>query len=139
MEVKKTMANEKLFGRVYEGGVGSTEKDLLLKTRGDIKIQIGKRFVSLLKNGELNIPNTFKEVDSTDSIKSDGLYLVGESIYAKINGKLFPFSANESQDKINYETVESALENVTNGIVFVGNTIYKIENGQATEYTTTKD
>jgi len=28
----------KLFGRVYDSEVGSIEKDLLLKTRGEVKI-----------------------------------------------------------------------------------------------------
>ena len=37
---------ENLFGNSYET-VGNTESDLLLKCRGEIKIQIGNKFIDL--------------------------------------------------------------------------------------------
>ena len=44
---------EKFFGRTYET-VGNVSGDLLLKTRGGIKVQIGSSFIDLVKNGKIN-------------------------------------------------------------------------------------
>ena len=45
---------EKFFGRTYET-VGNVSGDLLLKTRGGVKIQIGSSFIDLIKNGKINV------------------------------------------------------------------------------------
>ncbi len=42
---------ENLFGSNYET-VGSTESDLLLKTRGKVKIQIGNQYIDLTDGSE---------------------------------------------------------------------------------------
>ena len=47
--------SEKLFGRVYES-VGSSSSDLLIKSKGSVKIQWGNKYIDLIKNGEINYP-----------------------------------------------------------------------------------
>ena len=77
---------ERWFGRMYKVE-GSPEKDLLLKTKGEAKIQIGNKFIDLIKDGEIvsQNENLFNEVKSVDEIKESGIYLCGESIYVRIN------------------------------------------------------
>ena len=77
---------ESWFGRIYEV-VGSQITDLLLKTKGEVKLQIGTKFIDLIKDGEIvsQNENLFNEVNSVDEIKESGIYLCGESIYVRIN------------------------------------------------------
>lgn len=77
---------ESWFGRMYKVG-GSSEKDLLLKTKGEVKLQIGTKFIDLIKDGEIvsQNENLFNEVKSVDEIKESGIYLCDESIYVRIN------------------------------------------------------
>ena len=80
---------EKWFGRIFEG-VGSVKKDLLLKSNGQIKIQNRDKFVDLFKDGKIvfETDGLFDEVQSTDEMKTNGIYLFDESIYIKINDTL---------------------------------------------------
>ena len=65
-----------LFGSSYSS-TGSSSSDYLIKTKGKIKIQIGNKFIDLLKDGKLNVDSNFifkgKEVGS-----KDGIYITGE-------------------------------------------------------------
>lgn len=45
----------KLFGRDFDS-IGSSSSDLLLKTKGQVKIQWGNKFIDLLKDGKVNYP-----------------------------------------------------------------------------------
>ena len=40
-----------MFGKAYDT-VGSTNKNLILQTRGDLKIRWGNKFIDLIKNGK---------------------------------------------------------------------------------------
>ena len=63
---------EKFFGRTYET-VGNVSGDLLLKTRGGIKVQIGSSFIDLVKNGKINVDiDIIKEASSKDNIIDNG-------------------------------------------------------------------
>ena len=44
----------KLFGKSFRT-VGNTESDLLLKTRGNIKVQCRQSFADIFKDGKLNV------------------------------------------------------------------------------------
>lgn len=150
---------EKWFGSTYEG-IGSTSSDLLLKTRGQVKIQIGKRFVDLIKDGKIASSNEpiFYTVESIDNIDKNGIYLIGNDVYIRIEGNTIQITQPDSntsetfvsiisdqqtttqQKKIarkniglDYKDVNEALQ-ISEGIVFVGNTIYYVSNGVCTEY-----
>ena len=41
-----------MFGKAYDT-VGSTNKNLILQTRGDLKIRWGNKFIDLIKNGKI--------------------------------------------------------------------------------------
>ena len=86
------------FGSMFEG-VGSIVQDLLLKTKGNIKIQCGTKFIDLVKGGEIVIPdkNLFETVESTDEMKEPGIYLCEKNVYFKIGDILI---------KINGEVIE---------------------------------
>ncbi len=86
------------FGSMFEG-VGSVVQDLLLKTRGNIKVQCGAKFIDLVKGGEIVVPdkNLFETVESTDEIKESGIYLCEKNVYFKIGDILI---------KINGEIIE---------------------------------
>ena len=43
-----------MFGKAYDT-VGSTNKNLILQTRGDLKIRWGNKFIDLIKNGKINV------------------------------------------------------------------------------------
>ena len=65
-----------MFGKAYDT-VGSTNKNLILQTRGDLKIRWGNKFIDLIKNGKINVNiDLLKQVDNKDSINKDGIYLI---------------------------------------------------------------
>lgn len=53
---------EKLFGKAYET-LGNTSSDLLLKTRSEIKIQIGNQYIDLF-NKLTELENRIKVLES---------------------------------------------------------------------------
>ena len=71
-----------LFGNSYSSA-GSSSSDYLIKTRGKVKIQIGNKFIDLLKDGKINVDSKFifkeKEVGSKDRI-----YIIGDGEDAKV-------------------------------------------------------
>jgi hypothetical protein len=65
-----------MFGKAYDT-VGSADKNLVLQTRGDLKVKWGGKYIDLIKNGKINVDvDLLKKVDSKDSIYKDGLYLI---------------------------------------------------------------
>lgn len=75
--------------------IGDKDKDLVLKTKGKVKIQQGSKFIDLISQGELNIPKTIKSVSTKSKIPSNtGFYFVEEEglIYAVIDKKITPLS-----------------------------------------------
>ena len=88
------MAEELLtmFGKAYNT-VGSANSNLILQTRGDIKIRWGNKFIDLIKNGKINVEtDTLKTIGSKDQIYKDGIYLVDNDgtyeVWAQIDGNI---------------------------------------------------
>ena len=82
---------EKLFGRAYES-IGSTGSDFIIKTKGQVKIQWGNKFIDIVKNGKINVDaSVIKSVETKSDINtSNGIYKVNEdnSIYVVVDGEI---------------------------------------------------
>ena len=142
---------EKFFGRTYET-VGNVSGDLLLKTRGGVKVQIGSSFIDLVKNGKINVDiDIIKEASSKDNIIDNGLYLVKDVLYVKYQDTILPLSSNTGENQVSYlpqlnitqeqkiqaqknigiyyDTLEEAQQNVNNGYFYIKERgIYVINN-----------
>ena len=142
---------EKFFGRTYET-VGNVSGDLLLKTRGGVKVQIGSSFIDLVKNGKINVDiDIIKEASSKDNIINNGLYLVKDVLYVKYQDTILPLSSNTGENQVSYlpqlnitqkqkiqaqknigiyyDTLEEAQQNVNNGYFYIKERgIYVINN-----------
>lgn len=132
---------EKFFGRTYET-VGNVSGDLLLKTRGGVKVQIGSSFIDLVKNGKINVDiDIIKEASSKDNIIDNGLYLVKNVLYVKYQDTVLPLNSNTGENQVSYlpqlnitqeqqiqaqknigiyyDTLEEAQQNVSDGYVYI--------------------
>lgn len=132
---------EKFFGRTYET-VGNVSGDLLLKTRGGVKIQIGSSFIDLIKNGKINVDiDIIKEASSKDNIIDNGLYIIKDVLYVKYQDTVLPLNSNTGENQVSYlpqlnitqeqriqaqknigiyyDTLEEAQQNVSDGYVYI--------------------
>lgn len=137
-----------VFNSNYEE-LGSLNKNLVLQTQGKVKIRYGKKFIDLLdNNGNLNVSvPKLKKVDSVDDIKSDGIYLVDDTIYIYISDELIAIGGSNSgnisytnsqdltEEQINqvqrniglvYDSISDVK--ISNGIVIINNELYKVVN-----------
>ncbi len=139
------------------------DKDSQLVLRGSsVKIQWGNKFIDLIKNGKINCEsqNILQTETSSDNIKEDGIYLVGEEIWINISGnKTLLSNSNDSlyvsflskQDKITSDQKQQALRNIgfyynsledvknakiSTGVVYVQseNKLYVISQDSIVEY-----
>lgn len=132
---------EKFFGRTYET-VGNVSGDLLLKTRGGVKVQIGSSFIDLVKNGKINVGiDIIKEASSKDNIIDNGLYLIKDVLYVKYQDTILPLNNNTGENQVSYlpqlnitqeqqiqaqknigiyyDTLEEAQQNINDGYVYI--------------------
>lgn len=66
-----------LFGRVFEE-IGSSTSDLLLKTKGKVKVQWGNKFIDLINDeGNVSYPKDqiYKLIENTTAIQLEKLKL----------------------------------------------------------------
>ena len=129
------MDTSNLFNKNHNE-LGSLDKDLILKTRGQVRIQFGKKFVNLLNNkGQLDVKiptiEYIKPVENTDLINSNGFYYYNGVIIAYVDGNTLEFATDASieeitkalelkADKTEIPTKTSQLENDSNFITDVG-------------------
>ena len=152
---------DKLFGRTYST-VGNSDSDFIIKTRGQVKVQWGKKFIDIIKDGKLNVDVTLiKEVSSIDSITSDGIYMLegSNTVVVRINGVTVPLVSDNSDNYVSfirpqlttdeqkkqaqrniglrYSTIQEAItDSAYNGILFIDSDkkLYIAEDGVYTEY-----
>lgn len=132
---------EKFFGRTYET-VGNVSGDLLLKTRGGVKVQIGSSFIDLVKNGKINVDiDIIKEASSKDSIIDNGFYIVRDVLYVKYQDTVLSLNSDTGENQVSYlpqlnitqeqqiqaqknigiyyDTLEEAQQNISDGYVYI--------------------
>lgn len=74
-----------IFGNSHNQ-IGSSDADLILKTRGKIKIQWGKKFIDLLKDGKINVDADFIFKDNKVGSK-DGIYVLDDgTVWLRVSG-----------------------------------------------------
>ena len=152
-----------MFGKAYDT-VGSTNKNLILQTRGDLKIRWSNKFIDLIKNGKINVNvDLLKQVDNKDSINKDGIYLIqneeNQEVWLYIGGTLVNLIGEISDNYVTYlknqdidadgkfralsniglyyNTLNDAIEaKLTSGIIYIldQNKFYYINNGEYQEY-----
>lgn len=86
-----------IFGKNHSV-VGDSTSDILLRTKGKIKIQVGNKFIDLLNDGKLNSDFKFIYViDSIDSIKNkDGIYITNDGyVYLKSGNNIVNISSKD--------------------------------------------
>ena len=74
-----------LFGRSYNQ-YGDSNSDVIIKTKGQVKIQWGSKFIDLIKDGKIAIDSSFifKVKDISKIGVKDGIYVVGKEVYLKV-------------------------------------------------------
>lgn len=161
-KVNDKKQNIGLFGRSYSQ-TGSSDSDFIIKTKGQVKIQWGNKFIDLIKDGKINVDSKFIfSVNSKDDIgQKNGIYVTKEGlVYLKYNDTLINLvgevgtayvSFMGEQDTTSeqkttalknigflYDTLEAVDESaVQNGIVYVTSEqkLYTITDGVVSEFT----
>lgn len=73
--------NSNMFGRSYSQ-VGDSSSDFLIKTKGQVKVQWGSKFIDLIKDGKINVDSKFI-FNGKVGVK-DGIYVGDDgSVYLK--------------------------------------------------------
>lgn len=159
----KLNQSSNMFGRSY-AQAGNSDQDYLIKTKGQVKIQWGSKFIDLIKDGKLNTEFKFVyQVDDVDSIGSkDGIYVTSDkTIYINIGGETIELASNQeignsfvsfmepqehtSEQKYTamtnigfiYNNLQDLDEDsLKDGIIYVTSSqkLYIINNGQVQEY-----
>lgn len=71
------MGQTSMFGKTYNT-VGSTDSNFLIKTKGDLKVQWGGKYINLIKNGKLATSETdiLKTIEDPENIAGNGIYYI---------------------------------------------------------------
>lgn len=148
-----------MFGRNYEE-IGSSDKGLIIKNSGKVKIQWGKSFIDLLdSNGNINVKvkSLIKEISSESQMKSNGFYLLNNNLFAKIGEHIIQLSSEGNSVCISFLDTQNltsdqkyrVLQNIgfiyktlegatfpTNGIIYneSDQSLYIVTNGNLSKY-----
>lgn len=152
--------NLSMFGRSYSQ-IGDSNSDFLIKTKGQVKIQWGSKFIDIIKDGKLNVNTNFIfKVESINNISgNDGIYVCKDgSIYLKIGNSVINLAGNVGNTYVSFlepqettsdqkhqalvnagflhETLDSIDQNsLQNGIIYIESEqkLYTVVNGIMTE------
>ena len=153
--------NLNMFGRSYSQ-VGNSDSDFLIKTKGQVKIQWGNKFIDLIKDGKINVDSAFIfKVKSEDKIGvKDGIYLTDDGmVYLQIGGQLINLVGEVGSTYVSFlgeqqtesDSKYTALKNIgflypdmnsfgkdslQNGIVYIESEqkLYIVQDGQLSEF-----
>lgn len=161
---KKLNQSSNMFGRSYSQ-IGSSDSDFIIKTRGQVKIQWGSKFIDLIKDGKVNVESKaiFQVQDEDDIGYKDGIYVTSDlSVFIKIGGEVINVVNSSSKDdafvsfmglqETTPEQKYTALTNIgficdnlsditeqslKNGIIYVKDDrkLYIVNDGSISEYT----
>lgn len=131
LEDKINKSNQ-MFGRSYSTN-GSSSSDYLIKTRGQVKIQIGNRFIDLIKDGKINADLKF--IFQRDSVGvKDGIYVIGkgnnQQIILQVNGNQINLKGEIGTTYVSFQdaqyTSSEQKQTALRNIGFIYNTIEEI-------------
>lgn len=153
-----------MFGRSYSQ-VGNSDSDFLIKTKGQVKIQWGAKFIDIIKDGKINVDANFIfTTKSADKIGvKDGLYVTDDgSVYLKVGDTILNLIGEVGTTYVSFleeqettsEQKYTALQNIgflykdmnsmsnlslKNGIIYVESEekLYIVKDGALTEFTVT--
>ena len=86
-----------MFGRSYSQ-VGTSESDFLIKTKGQLKVQYGSKFIDLIKDGKLNqsFEFVFPVKDESSIGARNGFYITNDNqVFLKYNTDPIKISSSE--------------------------------------------
>ncbi len=155
--------NLSMFGRSYSQ-VGNSNSDFLIKTKGQVKVQWGAKFIDLIKDGKINVDASFifKAKDISSIGMKDGIYVLDDdSVYIRIGGSEpinlvgeigNTFVSFLEQQETSSEQKYSALTNIgflykdlsqinenslKNGIIYIESEqkLYIVKDGELTSFT----
>lgn len=79
--INKTVTNKKAqFGKQYSE-LGTVDSNLVLRTKGDVKIQWGGKYIDLIKDGKINAQSEFpiKKINTESAIgQTKGVYITAD-------------------------------------------------------------
>lgn len=152
-----------LGGKPYNS-VGSSDSNLLLKTRGDLKVQWGNKFIDIIKNGKIasGNPELLKSIPSSDQITDNGIYLVTDSgeIWICIDGTKVNLQSEDDSSYVSFlvdqkevtseqknralrnigfyynSLTEAQSANISAGIIYIESDqkLYVVSGGKISEY-----
>lgn len=153
--------NLNMFGRSYSQA-GTSDSDFLIKTKGQVKVQWGNKFIDLIKDGKINVDSAFIfTVKSEDKIGvKDGIYLTDDGmVYLRVGGKLVNLIGEVGTTYVSFlgeqetdsNSKYTALRNIgfiypdmssfgdkslQNGIVYIESEhkLYIVQDGQLSEF-----
>lgn len=102
----------KILGSPHEE-LGDIKQNLILKTAGKIRVQIGKKFIDLLdSNGNLNVKvqNIINKIESSSEINKDGFYYLNGSLLVSIDGKQTILASDTENTYVSFLTKQEATE-----------------------------
>lgn len=155
---KKINQSSNMFGRSYSS-YGNTTSDFLIKTRGQVKIQWGSKFIDLIKDGKINVD--VKHIFQGKIGVKDGFYVTDDNtVYLKVGNKEIPIIGEIGTTYVSFlgeqetgaDDKYQALRNIgflypnlsdlnssslQNGIIYVESEqkLYIIKDGTPIEYT----
>lgn len=143
-----------MFGRSHSV-VGEASSDLILRTRGKVRIQYGTKFIDLIKDGKINVDSKFIYKQNEVGTR-DGIYVTGDKVTLVAGGTPIDIVGEAGTTYVSFlaqqETTPdqkyTALTNIgliastqddiniTSGIVYVESEkkLYIINNGNMEEF-----